>query len=285
MTEQWTVGRVLSWTTERFEREGIDSARLEAQVLIASVLSCERILLYAKYEQPLASEERGRIRALITERLAGQPLAYLVGEKEFWSIRLQVDSRVLIPRGDTETLVESVLALKLPDKSRVLELGTGSGAVCISLAKELPHCEFVATDISSDALDVARGNAVRNQVDERVEYRQGDLYGVLGDGEKFNAIVANLPYIESAEIETLAKEVQAEPLLALDGGADGLKLIRRAVADGREFLEAGGRICLEHGNEQGHAVRDIFAKSGFNAETRADLAGQPRVTVGRQELT
>ena len=285
MTEQWTVGRVLSWTTERFEREGIDSARLEAQVLIASVLSCERILLYAKYEQPLASEERGRIRALITERLAGQPLAYLVGEKEFWSIRLQVDSRVLIPRGDTETLVESVLALKLPDKSRVLELGTGSGAVCISLAKELPQCEFVATDISSDALDVARGNAVRNQVDERVEYRQGDLYGVLGDGEKFNAIVANLPYIESAEIETLAKEVQAEPLLALDGGADGLKLIRRAVADGREFLEAGGRICLEHGNEQGHAVRDIFAKSGFNAETRADLAGQPRVTVGRQELT
>ena len=118
-----------------------------------------------------------------------------------------------------------------------------------------------------------------------MEYRQGDLYGVLGDGEKFNAIVANLPYIESAEIETLAKEVQAEPLLALDGGADGLKLIRRAVADGREFLEAGGRICLEHGNEQGHAVRDIFAKSGFNAETRADLAGQPRVTVGRQELT
>jgi release factor glutamine methyltransferase len=282
VSETWTTLRVLEWTTERFARAGIDSARLEAQVLIAHALRCSRIQLYTLFDRPLAAEELAGCRELIKRRLDGEPVAYLVGEQEFWSLPFTVDPRVLIPRRDTETVVEVVLAAG-GDRSRALaiaDIATGSGALAVVLARELPAARVVATDLSADALAIAADNLRRHQVDGRVELRQGDLLAALRAGERFDILASNPPYVATADLPLLAAEVRREPRAALDGGADGLDLIRRLVAAAPAHVTGGGLLVIEHGHDQAVEVARLIANTGAfaPARTQHDLARRPRVT-------
>src|SRR5262245_32707253 len=218
----WTTLGVLDWTTQRFTEAGIAAARLEAQVLLAHVLACSRVQLYTGFDKPLGEDELARYRALIKRRLAGESVSYLVGETEFWGLPFHVDESVLVPRPDTETVIEVVRGVR-PDRAqacRILDLCTGSGVIAVSLAKEYPAARVVATELSPAAAAIARRNAARNQVADRVDVREGDLFAPVA-GEQFDLITANPPYIASAVIATLSSEVRREPMLALDDGPDG----------------------------------------------------------------
>jgi len=271
----WTTLSVLDWTTQRFTEAGIASARLEAQVLLAHVLGCSRVQLYTGFDKPLGEAELAGYRALIKRRLAGEPVAYLVSEHEFWGLPLHVDPNVLVPRPDTETVVEVARARR---GERVLDLCTGSGAIAIALAKELPDATIIATDISEAAAAIARKNAERNQVN--VEVRVGDLWQPVA-GETFDLIVANPPYIASAVIPTLQTEVLREPRLALDGGPDGLAFYDRILAEARAHLSPGGALVVEHGFDQAEQVYERFTAAGMQSVTLVhDLGKNPRVTWG-----
>ncbi len=286
MSEEWTTLRVLNWTADRFKRAGMESARLEAQVLLSHVLSCDRVALYTMFDKPLQASELATYRALIKRRLEGEPVAYLVGEQEFWSLCFAVDERVLIPRRDTETLIEVVLdehADRRDAALRIADVATGSGAIAITLASELPGASVIATDISAAALDAARRNVASNHVDERVELREGDLLAPLA-GEQFDVLVSNPPYVPSADIAGLAAEVRCEPVRALDGGSDGLDFLRAIIAEAGDYVVAGGLLALEHGFDQHEAVAALMAATNaFEPATlRKDLAGQPRITHARK---
>jgi release factor glutamine methyltransferase len=288
VSEAWTTLKVLDWTTGRFERAGVETSRLDAQVLLAHVLRCARVALYTDFEKPLADEELAAYRGLIQRRLAGEPVAYLTGHQEFWSLDFAVDPRVLIPRPDTETLVQ--VALELGDASgdtgaplSVAEIATGSGAIAVSLAKERENWKIVATDISDDALALAKGNAERNEFADRIEFRSGDLLTPLGE-ERFSVVVANLPYISRVDMETLPVDVKHEPKSALFGGETGVELIARLVGAVGKNLCPGGWVALEHGFDQGEAVRGLAEDAGFlHVQTRSDLADRARVTYFQQQ--
>jgi release factor glutamine methyltransferase len=284
--DAWTPLRVLDWTTRRFESAGVDSPRLAAQVLLAHALGCDRVGLYVQFDKPLGEGELARYRELVRRRLAGEPVAYLVGSQEFWSISLAVDERVLIPRRDSETVVEAVLA-EVADRAaplRIADVGTGSGALALALLRELPAARAVATDLLPGPLALAAQNAAQLGFSDRIELRQGDLLEPLG-ADRVDLLVANLPYVPSRDIDQLAAEVRREPRTALDGGADGLDLIRRLVAGALDHLAPGGLVALEHGFDQGGAVRELFERGSFEpARTRADLAGHPRVTTARLSI-
>ncbi len=280
----WTTLAVLDWTTQRFAEAGISSARLEAQLLLAHVLQCTRMQLYTGFDKPLAEAELAGYRALIKRRLAGEPVAYLLGEHEFWGLPLTVDPSVLVPRPDTETVVE-VARDTFPDRSvacTVLDLCTGSGAIALALAKELTAARVIATELSPEAAAIARKNAERNGLADRVEVRVGDLFGPV-TGERFDLIVSNPPYIATAVIATLSSEVQREPRLALDGGADGLAFYDRICAQAAEHMLPGAAIVLEHGFDQADAVGARLAAAGFEQITLTrDLGKNPRVTSARR---
>ncbi|HUQ01477.1 MAG TPA: peptide chain release factor N(5)-glutamine methyltransferase [Kofleriaceae bacterium] len=285
----WTTAAVLDWTVKRFTDAGIDGARLEAQVLLAHALGCTRVQLYTGFDRPLDEDELKRARELIKRRLAGEPVAYLVGTQEFWSLPFFVDENVLVPRHDTETVVQLVLdqivQFQSGDKKapvRVLDLCTGSGVLAVTLAKELPAARVVATDVSEAAAVLARKNAEHNKVNDRLDVRVGDLFAPVG-ADVFDVIVANPPYIATAVIATLDKEVQREPRLALDGGADGLDLLRRLVAEAAAHLAPDGLLALEHGYDQADAVQALVDGTGAftPAATVRDLGKQPRVTWAR----
>jgi release factor glutamine methyltransferase len=284
--ETWTPLRLLEWTTRRFTAAGVEAARLEAQVLLAHALACDRVALYTMFDKPLGPDELGRYRDLVKRRLAGEPVAYLVGHQEFWSLDLLVDPRVLIPRRDTETVVEQVLD-SLPDRAAALavaDVATGAGPLALALARELPAARVVATDLSEDALAVARDNAGRLGLAERITFHQGDLLAALPGGVAFDVLVSNPPYVRSADIPGLSPEVRREPRGALDGGGDGLGALRRLAAGAARHLRPGGLLVLEHGFDQGAALRALLDATGHftPAATRADLGGQPRVTHARR---
>jgi release factor glutamine methyltransferase len=278
----WTTLGVLDWTTQRFSDAGIAGARLEAQVLLAHVLGCTRTQLYTGFDKPLGEAELASYRGLIKRRLAGESVSYLVGETEFWGLPFHVDASVLVPRPDTETVIE-VARVARPDRAaacRILDLCTGSGAIAVSLAKEYPAAQIVATEISPAAAAIARRNALRNAVADRVDIRTGDLLAQV-DGEVFDLIVSNPPYIASAVIATLSVEVRREPVLALDGGRDGLVFYDRICGEARAHLAAGGVLLVEHGYDQADAVRARFAAAGFTGIALVhDLGKNPRVTWG-----
>jgi len=280
----WTTLAVLDWTTQRFAEAGISSARLEAQLLLAHVLQCTRMQLYTGFDKPLAEAELAAYRGLIKRRLAGEPVAYLLGEHEFWGLPLFVDEHVLIPRPDSETVVE-VARDTLPDRTapcRVLDLCTGSGAIALALAKELPAAQVIATELSPGAAAIARKNAERNGFADRVEVRIGDLFAPVA-GERFDLIVSNPPYIPTAVIATLSAEVHREPRLALDGGADGLAFYDRICAQAAAHLLPGAALVLEHGYDQADAVGARLAAAGFEQITLThDLGKNPRVTSARR---
>jgi release factor glutamine methyltransferase len=274
----WTVGRVLAWTRARFERSGSSSPRLDAEILLAHALGSSRIGLYTQHDRPLEPGERDRFRQLVRRRLEGEPIAYITGEKEFWSRPFRVDGRVLIPRPDTELLVEHILD-RIPAQTpcRVVDVGTGSGCVALTLALERPAWTVWATDVSKDALTVARDNADR--LGARVQFVHGPLPPPEADPVQVWA--ANLPYIPSEEVEGL--EVgRHEPRIALDGGPDGLDPIRALLA-ARNRFPSGARLFLEAAPDQHGALRNLLQDQGFTSvQTHRDLAGHPRMTEAAQ---
>jgi release factor glutamine methyltransferase len=275
----WAVLDVLRWTTAHFEKHGLTSARLDAELLAAHAFGMSRIELYAHFDRPLAAAELATYRDLVSRRLGGEPVAYLLGHKEFWSLDLLVDARVLIPRPDSETLVEEALDRLMGPGARIADVGTGSGALALALAKERPEAWVFATDVSPDALAVARANAERLGL--AVSFVPGDLEQPLVAAGLFDLIVANLPYIPSGEIDGLAADVRSEPRLALDGGVDGLELVRRLIEGAPQLLQPGGCLALEVGAGQAGAVGALLHGAGFGGtRCRRDLAGIERVVSG-----
>jgi release factor glutamine methyltransferase len=278
----WTILGVLDWTAQRFTEAGITAGRLEAQLLLAHVLGCTRMQLYTGFDKPLGEAELASYRGLIKRRLAGESVSYLVGETEFWGLPFHVDASVLVPRPDTETVIE-VARVARPDRAaacRILDLCTGSGVIAVSLAREYPAAQVVATELSGAAAIIARKNADRNGVADRVDVREGDLFAPVA-GERFDLIASNPPYIASAVIATLSAEVRGEPRMALDGGGDGLVFYDRICAAALGHLGAGGVLLVEHGYDQAEPVRARFATAGFTGITLVhDLGKQPRVTWG-----
>lgn len=284
--EAWTIQRVLGWATNDFKERGIDSPRLEAEVLLAHVLGVDRIRLILDAHKPLAPAELARFREAIKRRRSGEPVAYMVGKREFYGLEFHVDRRVLIPRPDTETLVEVALAATRSRhlRGRALDLCTGSGCVAIAFAKARPTWHVTGTDLSPDAIDVARGNALRLGAIWDVRFLVGDLYQPLGPDERFDLITANPPYIPRDEIPKLQPEIRKfEPYLALDGGADGLALLPAIVEGATPRLEPGGTLAVEIGAGQAEAVVRLFEQRGLvDVRRHRDYGGHDRVVSGRR---
>lgn len=257
-----------------------EAPRLEAELLLSYVLDKPRTYLRAWPERQLAPAQQARLDALLARRTAGEPLAYLLGRREFWSLDLEVAPGVLIPRADTETLVERALEL-LPEgePARVADLGTGSGAIALAIAHERPRATVVATDRSTVALELARRNAARLNL-HNVEFRHGDWCAALGT-ETFDLIVSNPPYIAAGDPHLEQGDLPHEPAEALASGADGLDDLRRIVDCARRHLQPGGRLLLEHGHAQGEAVRALLRAGGFEAvRTLRDLEHRERAGEG-----
>ncbi|MFL5299042.1 MAG: peptide chain release factor N(5)-glutamine methyltransferase [Anaeromyxobacteraceae bacterium] len=283
MQEPWTPLKLLAWTQGYFARAGVDAPRLTAELLLAHALGCDRVRLYLDFDKPLGPEELTRYRALVKRRGDGEPTAYLTGVKEFYGRAFRVDARALIPRPETELLVEAALAA-LPDGGAALDLCTGSGCVGVTLALERPAANVVATDLDAAALALARENAER--LGATLELAQGDLFAALAAPARFDVIAANPPYVPTGELEGLARELAREPRRALDGGEDGLAVARRLVAEAPRWLLPGGALLVEMHESHVEALPRLMLEAGFaSAETRRDLAGLPRLAIGRAGTT
>ena len=281
----WTILGVLDWTAARFTREGVESPRVDAEVLLAHCLGLERIRLYMDHDKPMAAEELAAYRAVVQRRLTGEPVAYITGTREFWSLSLEVDPAVLIPRPETELLVELALARCEGGDPVLADVGTGSGAIAIALAHELPRATVMALDSSAGALDVARRNAARHGV--ALTILQGDLLEPLSGHEelqgRLDLVVSNPPYVTTAEMEQLPRHVgDFEPRQALCGGADGLDVYRRLVPGAAGALRPGGHLVLEIGHTQAGALSALMEQAGYvEISVHQDLAGLDRAVVGR----
>lgn len=257
------------------------SAALDAQVLLALVLGRTRGELRSRPEHVPSADERARFAELVRRRGTGEPVAYLRGMREFWSMPLRVTVDVLVPRPETELVVEIALARIPGDVSwRVLDLGTGSGAIALAIARERPRCAVIATDVSGEALGVARDNVSALEL-SNVELRHGEWYGPLS-GERFHLIASNPPYVAAGDPALRAGELSFEPNLALAAGVDGLRALHTVSAGAPAHLELGGVIVLEHGSDQREAVHEMLEANGFELiQCYQDLAGLDRVSAAR----
>lgn len=281
MQDLWRIKDVVEWTTRYFQNRGLDGARLEAELLLAQVLKKDRVYLYTNYDRPLDKEEREEYKSYIRRRIQGEPIAYILGYKEFMSLSFQVSPAVLIPRPETEVLVEKALSIIEEESiTEVCDVGTGSGAIAISLAHAVPHLHVHAVDVSEEALDVARKNAALNGV--TVDWQKSDLLSGFKTDKPLDLITANLPYIPEAELQCLDPGVRDyEPRLALVAAGDGLDLYRDLLVQAQDFLAPGGRILLEIDPRQSEAARGIT--QGFtDLEIIPDLAGRDRVVFARR---
>lgn len=281
----WTIVKILDWTRQYFADKGIENPRLDAEILLCAVLSCPRINLYVHFDQPLKADELAKYREFVLRRGRQEPLAYILGEKAFMNYTFKVTPAVLVPRPETELLVETLIELNdSSNKIRILDLGTGSGAIIISLLSLLPLSEGTAVDISPAALAVATENAERIGVRERFTPVLSDLYSKLAAGERYDVIVSNPPYIPTEDITTLAADVQKEPKGALDGGKDGLDFYRRIIAGASEHLLPGGLLAFEIGIHQSDAVTQLCREQGFSVTAvRKDYAGIERMIFAAKE--
>jgi release factor glutamine methyltransferase len=278
--EIWTTLKVLDWTKEYLTSRGVENARLEAEWLLCAATGLDRVGLYLNFEKPLDDKELSAYRALVARRGRREPLQHILGTQEFCGLNFEVTSDVLIPRHDTETLVDEALA-RMPGARTVLDIGTGSGCIAVVLAARLPGASVTAVDISEAALTVARRNAERNGV--AIEFIEGSLLDPL-TGRQFDLIVSNPPYIPSSEIEALQPEVRDfDPRGALDGGLDGLEIYRRLIPSAVTALTRGGWLLLEVGAGQADDVSLLLSSTGGYGTpvTACDPSGIVRV-VGAQ---
>jgi release factor glutamine methyltransferase len=283
--EPWTIRRVVVWATEDLGRREVESPRLTAELLLAHALGTSRIQLILEADRPLIAPELARYKELLQQRWTGKPTAYLLGEREFYGTSFLVDERVLIPRPDTETLVEAGLRRteEHPESSVALDLCTGSGCVAIALSQKRPEWSIFATDLSPDALAVARENGQRAGVDSRLTLLLGDLFAAVPSEHRFLLITANPPYIPSADVLELDKGIRDfEPRLALDGGLDGFDIIARIVREAPAWLAPSGTLALEVGFDQAERTESLFVEAGFeNILRHRDYGGHERVVSGR----
>jgi release factor glutamine methyltransferase len=284
--EAWTTRKLIAWTAHHLEKKGVDSPRLSAEMLLAHVLQVTRLKLYLDPDRPASPLERAAFRDLVERAAEHHPVQYLVGEGHFFSLALAVDPRVLIPRPSTETLVEHVIQhVRLTPgfaQPLIADVCTGSGAIAISLAKNIAGSRLVATDISEDALAVARANAQRHGVADRIEFRRGSLLEALAGVGPLHFLVTNPPYISDAEWGDVERNVKEyEPALALRGGGDGLEMIRPLLAGAAERLRSPGQLVMELAASQKQAVLDLAAKARglTNARVLADHEGLPRMLL------
>lgn len=297
MTEQdrWTIGRLLQWTTDYLKKGGSPSPRLDAEVLLAEARGCQRIQLYTAFEEEAGDDLRSRFRELVRRRAGGEPVAYLVGRREFFSLPFHVTSAVLIPRPETESVVIAALdAIREwgakggePERGQleVADVGTGSGAIAISIAKHASNCRLTAIDLSPDALEVARGNATTLGVADRIEFFHGDLFAAVPADRQFAVIASNPPYVAENEVELMAAETrQYEPKLALIAGPTGVEVISRLLTQAADRLLPGGSLILEISPMIHAKVLERFAAENAYREPKTikDLAGHARVIVAKR---
>lgn len=279
--EVWTIGRLLTWTTDFLKKKGAESPRLDAEVLLAEALQCERVKLYTGFESIVDEPVRAAYRELVRRRAEGTPVAYLVGRKEFFSMTLKVSPAVLIPRPDTETVVVEFLArFKGRGEVRAVDVGTGSGCIALACAQQQPEARFLAIDKSAEALEIARANAAKHLLDDRIAFHQGDLLAPVAALGPFDAILSNPPYIPTGDIAGLEPGVRDfEPHLALDGGPDGLRVVAELIRQAVPLLKPDGHLILEIGSAQETPVRDLVAAHTELelAPTLRDAANHPRV--------
>ena len=288
-----TGSELLQWSTNLLKDHRVENPRLNAELLLAHSLNLNREELYVRLRRDVGERETEVLEGLIRRRISGEPLQYILGHQEFWSINFKVDPRVLIPRPETEFLVEqslSILSKKTFEHNpSVLEIGTGSGAIAVALAKEVKHLFLVATDISRDAIILARENAKAAGVQRQIEFVNGDLFSPLRPSREkrpFDLIVSNPPYIVRRKICTLAKEVKDyEPTIALNGGEDGLGFYRRIIPEAPGYLRAGGWLLLEVALGQGSDVSDLIEEEGsfYQPECIPDLSGIGRVVKAQRK--
>jgi release factor glutamine methyltransferase len=282
----WTVGRLLTWTTDWLGARGSDAPRLDAEVLLAHVRGCPRIALYTAFDTPVADAERARFRELVKRRGEGEPVAYLVGSREFFSLAFTVTKDVLIPRPETEGLVVRSLDLvKSAAAPRIADVGTGSGAIAVTLAKQLPRATLVATDIAPAALAVAQANAERHGVAERITFVECDLLADPQAAGPWDVIVSNPPYVRDDEYAALPRDVRDhEPKTALVAGPTGVEIVTRLAAEAAERLAPGGWLLVEIGPSTAAAAESaLAAQPGLvPGPTLKDLAGLPRIVQARK---
>ena len=286
--DRWPIKRLLSWTAERLLKQGLESPRLDAEVLLAHALGCERVRLYTRFDEEIEPSKRAAFRELIKRRLLDEPVAYLVGRKEFFSLSFAVSRSVLIPRPDSEYVVVAFLDAFKEDKDvRAVDVGTGSGCLALACLSHHKDARFLAIDASADALATAETNARTLKLSDRVEFRRGDLLEPVKSDGPFDAIISNPPYIPTAEIDRLDPCVREhEPRPALDGGADGLRVIERLIAQAAPLLKPRGRLIFEIGAGQDETVQMMIAptRPGM-AQDRSRSRGHPsRRSRAKNEL-
>ncbi len=288
---EWTIQKLLNWTTEYLTQKGVDAPRLSAELLLSSVLGLKRIELYTQYNRIVEEEYLAKLREMVKRAGQHEPIAYLVGKTEFYSIELEVTPDCLIPRPETELLVQRAIEFlrQRTAPHHVCDLCTGCGTIAVAIAKNVPDARVVATDLSEAALGVAAKNAKKYQLEERVELLQGDLFEPLIpplDVTQFDLIVCNPPYVSAAEYEMLERNVKDyEPRLALYGGQDGLDLYRRISEQVGRFLKPDGALLLEIGYTQGPAVKELLEQTGLfpSINVDKDLIGHDRVVTARRK--
>ncbi len=287
----WTIGRLLTWTTEFLRDKGADNPRLDAEVLLAHARGCKRIELYTAFEDVAPDELRDRFRALVKERAGGKPVAYLVGQREFFSLPFEVTADVLIPRPETELLVVRALDLakELAAAGRaelaIADIGTGSGILAVTLAKHLATCRVTAIDLSKKALEVAQRNATRHGVADRIAWSEGDVLASIPAPQAFDLVVSNPPYVKTAELAELADDVRRfEPALALDGGVEGTTVIERLLPQAAQRLRPGGWLLVEISPTIVERVEQLVRGTPALElkPTLKDIAGLPRVVQAQR---
>ena len=286
-SKMWSVVDLLEWTTGYFQQHDIPNPRLDAEVLLGHLLKKSRLQLYLHFEMPVFQEHLTPFRELIKKRIAHTPVSYLTNRKEFMSLDFYVDERVLIPRPETEQLVETILTAETENSQRLLELGTGSGVIATSLAVQHAAWEIVATDISEPALAVARKNAEIHACTTQIKFLSGDLFepvaAICANGDaQFDWIVCNPPYIKNTERDTLRPDVRDhEPEIALFAGDDGLDVIRRLIAEAPKYLAPTGKLILEIGATQANAIRTLLEAESAYATYKLfkDYAGKERIVL------
>ncbi len=284
----WTIKSLLDWTTIFFKNHKIEEPHLEAEILLSFALNIKRIQIYTMFEKVLNQEELAAFKKLIIRRIRREPTSYIIGRKSFMSLDFIVDKNVLIPRPETEILVESAIDIIKElnkENTNVLEIGTGSGAIAISIAKYCPNTKIIATDISQKALEIAQKNSEHHKTDGNVQFIAGNIFENLNKDLKFDLILSNPPYIKTAEIQNLQPEIKNfEPLVALDGGQDGLDFYRKISKEAHNYLQQNGYLILECGYEQSKKVIDLIKNSYEYSRiySKKDLNGIDRVVIAEK---